>query len=205
MHQLDVLISEHKREWERKMRETQAQLKLRDKELTTLRISLQERTDQVRTKSQSSDINGFHNRSCAIKFLFLQLERMRLQALQVDQEHRARHADCEAQLVRVRSELSRLRHSYEQLRAKRSLQNQQKATTIGHGTTDYRQECHSLRHQLAEVKEKEREVERECRELRERLKKRDEDMEGVEVERRQSQQSMAYLQETLRSKEGLIR
>lgn len=50
MHQLDVLISEHQREWEGRMKETQAELKLRDKELTTLRISLQERTDQVRTK-----------------------------------------------------------------------------------------------------------------------------------------------------------
>ena len=132
---------------------------------------------------------------------------MRLQSLQQEQEHRARHADCEAQLVRVRSELSRLRHSYEQLRAKKSLQTQQKTTvsSSGHGTTNYRQECHSLRRQLAETKEKEREMERECRELREKLKKRDEDVEGMEVERRQSQQSVAYLQETLRSREGLIR
>ena len=106
--------------------------------------------------------------------------------------------------MRVRSELSRLRHSYEQLRAKRSLQNEQKATTAsshGRETTNYRQECHSLRRQLAEMKEKERE----CRELRKRLNKRDEDMKGVEIERRQNQQSVAYLQETLRSKEGLIR
>ena len=50
MHQLDILISDHQREWEGRMRETQAQLKLREKELTTLRISLQERTDQVWTK-----------------------------------------------------------------------------------------------------------------------------------------------------------
>ena len=131
-----------------------------------------------------------------------------MQGIQVEQEHRARHADCEAQLVRVRSELSRLRHSYEQLRAKRSQQNQQKAAGVGssgHGTTNYRQECHSLRRQLAEVKEKERGMERECRELRERLKKREEEMEGVEMERRQSQQSTAYLQDTLRSKDGLIR
>jgi hypothetical protein len=49
MHQLDVLISDHQREWEGRMREMQDELKLRDKELTTLRISLQERTDQVRT------------------------------------------------------------------------------------------------------------------------------------------------------------
>ncbi len=49
MHQLDVLISDHQREWEGRMKETQDQLNLRDKELTTLRISLQERTDQVRT------------------------------------------------------------------------------------------------------------------------------------------------------------
>ena len=33
------------------MRETQAELKLREKELATLRISLQERTDQVWTKT----------------------------------------------------------------------------------------------------------------------------------------------------------
>ena len=50
MHQLDILISDHQREWEGKMRETQAELKLREKELATLRISLQERTDQVWTK-----------------------------------------------------------------------------------------------------------------------------------------------------------
>lgn len=50
MHQLDILISEHQREWEGRMRETQEELKLKDKELTSLRISLQERTDQVRTK-----------------------------------------------------------------------------------------------------------------------------------------------------------
>ena len=50
MHQLDILISDHQREWEGGMRETQAELKLREKELTTLRISLQERTDQVWTK-----------------------------------------------------------------------------------------------------------------------------------------------------------
>lgn len=126
----------------------------------------------------------------------------------MDQEHRARHADCEAQLVRVRSELSRLRHSYELLRAKRSQQNQQKSATVSsssHGAANYRHECHSLRRQLAEVKEKAREMERECIELRERLKKREEEMEGVEVERRQSQRSVAYLQETLRSKDKLIR
>lgn len=127
---------------------------------------------------------------------------MRLQDLQVDQEHRARHADCEAQLVRVRSELSRLRHSYEQLRAKR---NQQKTAAVGsssHGATNYRQECHSLRGELAGVKEKEREMERECRELRERLEKREEEMEG---ERRRTQQSVAFLEETLRGKDRLIR
>ena len=131
---------------------------------------------------------------------------MRLRGVELDQEHRARHADCEAQLVRVRSELSRLRHSYEQLRAKRS--SQQKLVTAGsggHGTTNYRQECHCLRSQLAGAKEKEREMEKECRELRERLKKREEEMERVEVERRQSQQSVSHLQETVRSKDGLIR
>lgn len=134
---------------------------------------------------------------------------MRLRGVELDQEHRARHADCEAQLVRVRSELSRLRHSYEQLRAKRS--SQQKAVAVGggsgggHGTTNYRQECHCLRSQLAGAKEKEREMERECRELRERLRKREEDMERVEVERRRSQLSVSHLQETVRSKDGLIR
>ena len=60
MHQLDVLISERQKEWEGKMKESQAELKLREKELTTLRISLQERTDQVRTKIT---INGDHDKS----------------------------------------------------------------------------------------------------------------------------------------------
>ena len=48
MHQLDVLISEHQREWEEQMRKNKLQLQLREKELTTLRISLRERTDEVR-------------------------------------------------------------------------------------------------------------------------------------------------------------
>jgi chromosome segregation ATPase len=105
--------------------------------------------------------------------------------------------------VRVRSELSRLRHSYEQLRAKRS--SQQKAGGIGGSGHDYRQECHSLRSQLAGAKEKARETERECRELRERLNKREEEMERVEVERKRSQQSVSHLEETVRSKDGIIR
>lgn len=112
--------------------------------------------------------------------------------------------------MRVRSELSRLRLSYEQLRAKRNQQSQQKSAVgnscaCSHGTVKYKQECHSLRQQLSDVKEKVRELERECQEMKEKLKKRDGDMEGLVVERRQSQQCVAYLQETLKNKEDTIR
>ena len=129
-----------------------------------------------------------------------QLERLRLQAAEQEQEHRARHADCEAQLVRVRSELSRLRHSYEQLRAKRNLQNKTSS-----GSTDYKKEWQSLRHELTVMKEREREMERQGKELRELVKKKEEHDEGLEVKRRQSELSLAYLQETLRTKDGQIR
>ena len=49
MHQLDILISEHQRESADQMKKTKLQLQLREEEVTTLRISLRERTDQVRT------------------------------------------------------------------------------------------------------------------------------------------------------------
>lgn len=106
----------------------------------------------------------------------------------------------------MRSELSRLRHSYEQLRAKRS---QQKATctavSVNHGATSYRQECYSLRQQLVEAKGMGRELERHCGELREQVKKGEEQLRALESERKQSQQGLAYLQETLETKDGMIR
>lgn len=141
---------------------------------------------------------------CWSVYYHMQLERLRLQSLQQEQDHRARHADCEAQLVRVRSELSRLRQSYEQLKAKRG-QSKPSADSGGSGATNYRQECHSLRRQLTEGREREKEMERQCGELREMVRKRDMQLEGLEVERRQSQQGVAYLQETVKDREGMIR
>lgn len=180
------------------MRRNKLQLQLREKELTTLRISLRERTDEVR---------GCTSVKCFVLtvtdiVLYEQVECLRLQSLHQEQEHRARHADCEAQLVRVRSELSRLRHSYEQLRAKRS---QNKPTTTSSGGTNYKQECYTLRHQLTEIKEKDEQMEKQCRELRDLVRKREEHVEGLEAYKRQSQQNLSYLQETLRSREELIR
>ena len=128
------------------------------------------------------------------------MERLRQQTADNEQEHRARHADCEAQLVRVKSELTRLRHSYEQLRAKRNLQSK---TSVG--STNYKQEWQSLKKQVAAMKEGEREMERQSMELRELVKKREEHVEGLEVKGRQSELSLAYLQETLKTKDAEIR
>lgn len=108
--------------------------------------------------------------------------------------------------MRVRAELTRLRHSYEQLRAKRNQQHQSKHPTSSNvGGVDYKRECQSLRHQLIEEKEREKEMERLCRELRELVEGKSEHVRVVEVEQRQSQQNLAYLEETLKSREGYIR
>ena len=108
--------------------------------------------------------------------------------------------------MRVRAELTRLRHSYEQLRAKRNQQHQSKHPTSSNvGGVDYKRECQSLRHQLIEEKEREKEMERLCRELRELVEGKSEHLRVVEVEQRQSQQNLAYLEETLKSREGYIR
>ena len=102
----------------------------------------------------------------------------------------------------MRSELSRLRHSYEQLRAKRSQQKAAVSVNQHGATSRYREECYSLRQQLVEAKETGRKLERHCAELKEQVEKGEERLEG---ERKQNRQGLAYLQETLKTKDGLIR
>ena len=106
--------------------------------------------------------------------------------------------------MRVRAELSRLRQSYEHLRAKRNQQHQSKHPTAA-GGTDYKREWQSLRHELKEAREREREMEKECRQLREMVDSRDEHTRALEVDKRQSQQNLAYLQETLKNGERHIK
>lgn len=49
-----------------------------------------------------------------------------------EREYLAHSADCEAQLVRLRSEVTRISHSYEQLKAKRHHQRESKLNTKEH-------------------------------------------------------------------------
>lgn len=52
-------------------------------------------------------------------FLYVQIEQLKYAADSQERSHRTHSADCEAQLVRLRSEVTRISQSYEQLKEKR--------------------------------------------------------------------------------------
>ena len=51
MHQIDVLISSKQKEWENKLQVLRTQLQHRERDLSSLRVTVQEREAQVPTAS----------------------------------------------------------------------------------------------------------------------------------------------------------
>ena len=58
MHQIDVLISSKQKEWENKLQILRTQLQHRERDLSSLRVTVQEREAQVATASGPTSVNS---------------------------------------------------------------------------------------------------------------------------------------------------
>lgn len=104
MHQLDKLIS------------AKCALLLKEKEdrVKFLQHSLAERDAEVNIINLDVNVECYYPCSNHV-----QIAQLKSAASNRERDYLARSADCEAQLVRLRSEVAKISHSYEQLKAKR--------------------------------------------------------------------------------------
>ena len=99
MHQIDVLLTARQGESDGRLQALRHQLQLRERDLSLLRVTVQERNVEV----------GGAGVCVCVQFyivMCLQVERLKQRYSCLQNDSRARNADCEAQLLRLRSEVT---------------------------------------------------------------------------------------------------
>ncbi|XP_019856538.1 PREDICTED: centrosomal protein of 63 kDa-B-like isoform X2 [Amphimedon queenslandica] len=91
MHQIDVLLTKNLEDAQKEKELLKEQLQTREKEITSLRVHLKEKTTQIK--------------------------RLQDELVKCDRQLKVKTSDLETQLLRLRTELNRLNKSYEKLKA----------------------------------------------------------------------------------------
>ena len=123
------------------------------------------------------------------------MDQLRLQSTALQREYKARNTDYEAQLTTLRSEVSRLSQAYNHLRAKRSRgKDPHRETQVSRLSQDLA----SLSVELSRCCD-------ENKELRVQVQQKDQWMVAMETENGTLKENVGLLQETILSKDELIR
>eukprot|EP00731_Ephydatia_muelleri_P036018 Em0192g8a len=184
MHQIDLLISEKQQELEDKVQALKTQLQCRERDLSALRVSLEQRDAEME----------------------------RLRRHHAGPAASSRDTELEGQVLKLKSQMSKLQERYEQLKSKRTSEKHTSSKQYAHAqrsnedpkihtlTADIRR----MELELSDAQHTIQTLQGNSSKLLEQLKNKDEQFDMLRTELSRKEQSLQLLRDTLKAKEDLI-